>query len=527
VEPGSLDPATSAELIEERVIYAMFEGLTTLHPLTGQVMAGLATHYETTPDGRRYTFYLRGHPAPRGIRFADRDDLPAEYSRGLPAAPDSRPTKWSDGHRLTAHDFVYSWQRVVDPSTAAAFAYLLFCIVNAEEINSGKLARERLAVRAIDDCTVQVDLRVPAPFFLELTACKWLCPVPRHVLQSAGKTWTEAGQIVTSGAFTLRARRAGERLLLARNPYYYEADSVALEQLVFLPVTNAATSANLYQTAEVDMAPTTATLVPLLYRKKDYRATPVFGSSWATLRTAQPPFNDVRVRQALNMAIDKKVIADMLPGQNAAITLIPPMKDYEMDSNIVVPHTNSTLDVLAFDPRGARELLESAIGRTRLRTTFTHPPLDEFQLTALILQQQWRQTLDLDLVLMLHDVATWVQATIDKAYPGMVANGDASPYVDPSYFLEEFTTSGASGSDWSDAAFDAMVADAGNTYDPKARLRKLADCEKRLLSAMPVVPLTTFLRPSLAKPYIKGLARNLVDRQLFKYVWIDRNWKPS
>ncbi|HYZ82914.1 MAG TPA: peptide ABC transporter substrate-binding protein [Bryobacteraceae bacterium] len=527
VEPGSLDPATSAELIEERVIYALFEGLTTLHPLTGKPMAGLATHYETTPDACRYTFYLRAHPAPRGIRFANRDNLPAEYRRGLPAAPDSRPAKWSDGVRLTAHDFVYSWRRVVDPFTAAGFAYLISYIVNAEKINSGKLPPESLAIRAIDDHTVQVDLRVPAPFFLELAACKWLCPVPRHVVQRAGKAWTEAGRMVTSGAFTLCARRAGEKLLLARNRYYYEADCVALEQLVFLPVMDAATSANLYRTAEAAMAPTTATLVPLVHRKKDYRATPVFGTSWATLRTAQPPFDDLRVRHALNMATDKKAIAEMVPGQTAAITLTPPMKGYDVPGSLSIPIRDSTLDVLAFNPRGARELLESAIGRTRLRTTFTHPAIAEFQFAGLILQQQWRQTLGVDLELVLHDVATWVQATFDRAYPGILANGDASPYVDPSYLLEEFTASGASGSDWSDAEFDAMVANAGSTPDPEARLQKLAECESRLLAAMPVVPLTTFLRPSLAKPYIRGLGNNPLDRQQFKYVWIDQNWRPS
>src|SRR5215831_3035164 len=319
VEPGSLDPATSAELIEERVIYALFEGLTTPHPVTGEAMAGLATHYDIAPDGCRYTFYLRGHPAPRGTRLASRGELPSEYTRGRPPAPDSRPARWSDGVRITAHDFVYSWRRTVDPATAVSFAYLLYCIVNAEEINAGKLPPERLAVLAIDDSTVQVDLRAPVPYFLELAATKYLCPVPRHVIQAAGKAWTEAGRMVTSGPFTLRERRSGEKLVLTRNPYYYEADSVSLECLVFLPVVDAAATANLYRTAEAAMAPTTPTLIPLLQRKKDYQATRVFGSMWAPLKTARLPFNDLRVRYALNMATDKAAIADIIPGQVPAI----------------------------------------------------------------------------------------------------------------------------------------------------------------------------------------------------------------
>jgi ABC-type oligopeptide transport system substrate-binding subunit len=526
VEPGSLDPATSAELIEERVIYALFEGLTTLHPLTGEAMAGLATHYELSSDGCRYTFYLRGHPGPIGTRLAGRHDLPKEYSRGLPAAPDSRSPKWSDGVRVTAHDFVYSWRRTLDPSTAVAFAYVMYCIVNAEEVNAGKLPPEKLAVQAIDDSTLQVDLRFPVPFFLELAASKWLCSVPRHVIEAAGKAWTEAGRMVTSGAFTLRERRAGEKLVLTRNPHYYEAHSVSLQELVFLPVIDPAASANLYRTADAVLTPTTPTLVPLVHRKKDYRATRVFGSYWALLKTTQPPFDDVRIRYALNMAIDKQAIANLIPGRTPAASLVPPMTGYQPANSMRVPLGESTVDVLAYNPRAAREMLEGAIGRTRLQTRFIHPPLPDFQLPGLILQQQWRQTLAVEVELVQIDVATWVQATFDKSYPGIVASGDAGPYVDPSYFLEEFTTSGASGSDWSDSTFDAMVAEAERTPDPKIRLGKLAKCEGHLLSAMPIVPWSTFLFPSLAKPYIKGLGNNLVDRQQFKYVWIDANWRP-
>jgi ABC-type oligopeptide transport system substrate-binding subunit len=523
-----LDPATSVELIEERVIYALFEGLTTVHPTTGEAMAGLATHYELTRDGCRYTFYLRGHPAPQGTRLAGRGDLSVEFSQGWPAAPDSRPPRWSDGVQLTAHDFVYSWRRTVDPATAVSFAYVLYGIENAEDVNSGRLPPEKLAVRAVDDLALDVDLRAPAPFFLELAATKWLCAVPRHVIEAAGNDWTHAGRMVSSGAFTLRDRRAGEKLVLIKNPHYYEANSVSLEELVFLPVIDRAAGANLYRTAYAAMTPTTPALIPLVHRKKDYRPTRIFGSTWALLKTTQPPFNDVRVRYALNMATEKSAIAGMIPARTPAINLVPPMTGYEPPRNIRIPFGNSPLDVLAFNPRAARELLESAIGGAQLRTRFIHPPFPDFQLAGLILQQQWRQALGIELELAQVDVATWVQATLDKNYQGIVASGDAGPYVDPSYFLEQFTTkSGASGSDWSDAKFDAMIADAGGSADPKRRLQNLAQGENRLLGAMPIVPLATLSYPSLAKPYVRGLGNNPMDRQQFKYVWIDTNWRPQ
>jgi ABC-type oligopeptide transport system substrate-binding subunit len=528
VEPGSLDPATSAELIEDRVIYALFEGLTTLHPQTGEAMAGLATHYELDPDGLRYTFYLRGHPEPQGKRLGNRDDLPLEYSRALRATPDAKPAKWSDGVRITAHDFVYSWRRSIDPATPCVYAYLMHCIVNAKEITAGKLSPDRLAIRAIDDSTLQVLLSTAVSFFLELIATKYFCAVPQRVIEAAGDAWTLPDHIVTSGAFILRERRSREKIALTRNPYYYDASKVSLDELVFLPVVDSAAGITLYRTAEAAISSiTTPTLAPVLQRKRDFRPTRVFGVMWANLKTAQPPFTDVRVRHALNMAIDKGAIADMVPGQAPAVGLIPPMNGYEPLQRVTVPFGSSELNALEFNPRAARELLESAIGRRQLRIQYTHPPFPNFKLAALILQQQWRHALGIELDLIQKDVATWGQATFDKTYPDIVANGDASPYIDPSYLLEHFTSAGASSRDWSDPTYDAMIEDAARTAEREHRLQKLAQCERRLLSAMPMLPLSTFVFPYLAKPYVKGLGTNLLDRQEFKYVWIDTNWRPQ
>ena len=151
------------------------------------------------------------------------------------------------------------------------------------------------------------------------------------------------------------------------------------------------------------------------------------------------------------------------------------------------------------------------------------------RLAALILQQEWRQTLGIELDLIQRDVATWGQATFDKTYPGIVANGDAGPYVDPSYFLEAFTSKpgASSGSDWADATYDTMVDDAAATLERARRFQKLAQAEGHLLRAMPIVPLFTFVQPVLVKPFVKGLGTNLLDRQQFKYVWIDTNWRAS
>ena len=139
-EPPSLDPALSSGLIDS-LILSMFEGLTSLQPATGTPMAAMATHFEATPDGLRYTFYLRGHPHPLGTRLPNTGDLPVEYSRGRSAPPDAASARWSDGALITARDFVYSWRRVLDPSTAAELAYLLHPLRNGQKISAASSRR--------------------------------------------------------------------------------------------------------------------------------------------------------------------------------------------------------------------------------------------------------------------------------------------------------------------------------------------------------------------------------------------------
>ncbi len=221
-EPGSLDPALATPR-QDDLILSLFEGLTTLHPRTGAPMAGLATHFDITPDGLRYTFYLRGHPEPPGQRLPTTTDLPIEYSRGRKASPAQEPARWSDGVPIRAHDFVYSWRRAVAPATAAEWAFLMRDLRDAEEIIAGRVPPAKLGVRAQDDFTLEVDLATPAPFFLELVSGRLFCPVPRHAIQAHGRNWTEPGHIVERAvhpgrAAGVRSARSQKEPRLLRGP---------------------------------------------------------------------------------------------------------------------------------------------------------------------------------------------------------------------------------------------------------------------------------------------------------------------
>ena len=528
-EPATLDPAKSADLWELYIVHALFEGLTTSHPVTCEPMAGLATHYQVSADGLRYTFFLRGHAAAIGVRLPNTSDLAPEFSRRRPAPPDTQVARWSDGAIITAHDLVYSWRRAVAPETAANYAFQLLCIQHAQEVTAGKRRPDELAVRALDAFTLRVDLREPVPFFLQLASNRVFCAVPRQAIEAGERDWTEPGRLVSSGAFQLRHRRAGEEIILSRNPHYYESGIVSLGELAFLPVTDGVANVNLYKTGDAALIQTyIPSLMPFLSRKKDFRAYPSFGTVFQVLNSNRPPLDDVRVRYALNMGTDKRAIADFMGvGRKPALGLVPPVTGYDAPESLLVNIDGADCDVLAFNPRAARELLVKAIGSRRLQLEFLNPNLPEARLVPQVFRQQWRENLGIELILVTQEVQTWIQSIYSHNYT-VAGCADYGGYLDPTWFLDSFTSqSTANTTPWTDPRYDEMLAGARSTTDRGERLRKLAGCERHLLRAMPVLPTYGDVWVYMRKPFVRGFGTNMMDRQQFKYTWIDRNWSAA
>jgi oligopeptide transport system substrate-binding protein len=544
-EPATLDPAKSTDRWESYVIHAMFEGLTTFHPRTGDPMAALATHYEMTADGLRYRFYLRGHPEPRGVRLPNTETLNDEYragnlhedyGRGRSAPHDHTPARWSDGRAITAHDVVYSWRRVLAPATAATYAYLLHYIRSADDITAGRLNPEELPVYADGDFCVDVELRTPASFFLQLLSHRVCCPVPRRAVEKARElgaesSWTKPGSIAVSGAFMLETHTPNDRIVLTRNPHYYEAEIVALRGMKFLAVVDGSTAVNLYRTGEASVVqPALPQLFPTLSRKKDFRTHRMYGAVFPVMNTGRAPFDDVRMRYALNMATDKNSLAAVMgAGREPALTLVPSAEGYQQPKSLRVVIDGGEYDVLSYDAAAARELFRKCANSGSLRKIeFLLPNLPEARPAAEILQQQWRQNLGLELVLIVQELQTWLQTIFSKSYTGVAYWGDSSGYIDPAWFLDQFTaSSAANGTVWADSGYDAMLGDAGATQDPLQRMLELSACETYLLRGMPFVPLYTDTWSYLCKPFVKGIGSNPLDGQQFKYAHIDTKWRAT
>jgi len=532
-EPETLDPAHSQAGSENYILPSLFEGLVTLDPSTHQPLAGLATHYESDNGHTRFTFYLRGHPQPRGTVLPN---ATRNRSDARPSRANQQPARWSTGTVISAHDFVYSWRRLLVPVTASPNAAFLYCIRNAEEVNAGKRPAEDLAVEALDELTLRVEMRSPTPFFLHLQDIMSFFAVPRQAIDSARgrgieSSWTHAENIVTSGPFTLREWRPYEAIRLGKNRFYYDSDLVALEDVTLLPTSNATTIINLYKSGESDsmlgrlVAPV---FLPVLRRKKDFQTRPAFWSMFYVVNTTVPPFDNLFVRYALNMATNKDAIVAFLgAGQTSARGLMPSLDGYPNIATLPVEIDGKSIDVLAYNPEAAQELMRKASVRS-LRVEILYPQRPSTQDLPEILQQQWRNTLGAEVVVAVQEEKAWLQRRNALQYNGVAERGWWGDYLDPNTFLEPFL-SGPSiiGSGWSDPRFDFMLAAANASPDPVERMRKLADCERFILRAMPILPLYYNTLTYLQKPYVRGLEPGKVDIVRFKYASIDTNWRPS
>lgn len=537
-EPMSLDPAIADSTVDSNIVASLFEGLVQNNPLTAQPMAALATHYEASPNGMQFTFYLRGHPHPPGTRLPDSDTLPFEYSHGVHAPPDSLPARWSDGTVVTARDFVYAWQRAVDPKTAAPVGSYLSVVKNAQRVLAGKVAPRDLGVRAPDDFTFVVDLEEPAPYLLSLMVHLVFRAVPQDVVEQArrsghGDNWARPGTIVTSGPFTLEEWRPYELVRVRRSPTYYQADLVKLDEITFVPITSGAAVTNLYRFGATHVTETASipeSLTPALLSKRDFHADPLLGVYAYSINTRRPPFNNVLLRYALNMSLDKTAIGRYLNSRPAK-NLAPPLGGYQGPQSLAVTIRGRQYNVLEYNPVAARELLAMAgypngIGSDGRPLTFDLRAWNgpTYLGTAEIVGRQWFTNLNIR--------ARLSPAEFDVAIPEMRA-GDfsiiddswAADFLDPLAMLTPTYVTDASGG-WTDSEYLALLNEANRTTDPLVRFKRLARAETRLMQEMPIIPLVFEESHTLEKPYIRALHTDPLDAHYFRYTWIDTRWKP-
>lgn len=492
-EPEFVDPGLTSGQAESQVARILFEGLTGSDPQTLAPIPGQAHRWEISADGLTYTFHLRP-----GLR-------------------------WSDGRPLVAADFAWSWRRALAPRNAARAAGLLYPIVNAERYNRGEIADSSLVgVAAPDDSTLVVTLRAPTPYFLFLTAYTTFMPVPRPAVERWGRAWSSPAHIVTNGPFLLKEHRHDERMVFAKNPDYWDAANVRLDGIVAHPVADLSTATNLYKAGAIDWNPSgyiPAPFLPSMRGYADYLTGEYQGTYFYSFNVTRPPFDDVRVRRALCLAVDREAIArDLLKGTRRAWGRITPSgyPGYEGPPQI------------GFDPAEARRLLAEAGypgGRGFPKFGILFNTSEDHRRIAEAVQAMWKRELDVPVELQNMEWGTVMQATTSLRYD-VARRSWIGDYLDPNSFLEILRSGdGNNRTGWSDARYDDLLDRAAHELDPARRLALLSRAEALALDAAVFLPVYHYSTHELVKPYVRGIHHTALDVHPLTRVWIDREWR--
>jgi len=552
-EPSTLDPQVGTGQPEARIHMTLFEGLTEYHPKTTQPIPAIAERWDVNDDSSEFVFHLRS------------------------------TARWSTGDPITAHDFVYSLRRGLDPALAAQNAYMAYYILHAQGYNEGgvfvrdsrtrafvlqedvsgdselrlvlpgsEAAREKqiaedpklraavagkelvpiraedIGVEALDDHTLRITLTQPAPFFVGMMAHHFFMAVPRAAIEKYGVRWTQPDHIITSGAFTLKEWRPYDRIVVARNPLYWDAAAVRLDEIRFYPLEDQTTMMNLYKAGAVDATynhTVPASWLPIIKRMKDYMDAPEIAIEYYMFNTTKPPMNDKRVRKAFNMAVDKEALARFRVVAKPLTAFTP--------EGIFPGYPQPQGD--PFNVARARELLAEAGFRdgSGQYDPGTFPARDVELLyntsesnrqVAEFVQAQWKQNLGITVPLRNMEFRTFLVARANLEYKGVARAGWIGDYIDPYTFLDIFSTpTGNNGTGWWDPAYVRMLEQANRTLDPGQRYELLAKAEAYLLDVQPMLPLLTRSTDWMKKPYVKGMYPNPGTMHPWKFVYIEHD----
>ena len=494
-EPQDLDPHIVTGVPEHHIITALLEGLVGKDPVDLTPVPAVAKTWEISDNGKTYLFNLREN------------------------------ARWSNNDRLTAHDFVYAWKRALMPNLGNQYAYMLYPIANAEEFNKGKIQDfSEVGVRARDIHTLEVRLEYSTPYFLSLLDHYSTFPIHQLTVEAFGKIdtrgseWTRAGNFVGNGAFSLKTWEQNRIIVVKKNLHYWDAASVRLNEIHFYPVAQTTTEERMFRTGQLHITSSIPTEKIVTYQSESphlIRIQPYLGTYFYRFNTTKPPLNDVRVRRALAMTIDRQTITDKVTkgGQFPAYALTPPdTLGYTAQSRI------------PYDAEKARQLLAEAgypdgTGFPTIQLLFN--TAEGHQQIAVAIQQMWKRTLNIDLTLQNVDWKVFLETERTMNFQITRASwiGD---YVDPNTFLDMFITeSGNNRTGWSNDEYDDLITLASQTSDQVQRYAYFQRAEEILMDEAPIVPIYTYTRNFLISPDVQGWNRNILDHQSYKHVYLE------
>jgi len=476
-EVQSLDPHKIEGVPESNVSRDLFEGLL-ISDVEGHPTAGVAEKWENK-DFKVWTFHLR------------------------------KNAKWSDGTPVTAHDFVYSWQRLADPKTASPYAsYLQYGhIANIDDVIAGKKPTSELGVKAIDDNTFEVTLSEPVPYFYKLLVHPSVSAVPKAAIEKFGDKWTQPANIVTNGAYKLKDWVVNERIVLERNTNYWDNDKTVITQVTYLPISAEVTDVNRYRSGEIDM---TYNNMPIeLFQKlkkeipKEVHVDPYLCTYYYEINNQKAPFTDVRVRTALKLALDRDIIVNKVKNQGdlPAYSYTPPYTDG-------AKLTEPAWFKMTQEQRNAeaKKLLAEA-GYTAdkpLSFSLLYNTSELHKKLAIAVASIWKKNLGANVKLENQEWKTFLdtrhQGTFDVARAGWCAD-----YNEPTSFLNTMLSDSSNNTaHYKSPAFDKLIGDTLKVTDEAQRAELYSKAEQQLDKDSAIVPVYYYVNARLVKPWVGG-----------------------
>ena len=493
-EPQSLDPHRSQGVPAGNIQRDLFEGLIS-EAANGDLIPGVAQRWETSADGRVYTFYLR------------------------------KTARWSNGDPVTAADFVFSWRRLVDPATGSAYAQILSPIVNAQAVVQGRKPPEALGVEAVDTHILQVHLNGPTPYFLGLLTHSTTYPVHAASLEAHGERFTRPGHLISNGAYRLAEWVVQSHIRLVRNRYYWQNDTVRIDEVYYYPTEDQSSELKRYRAGELDMTHT----VPLnqlqwirTHLAGQLHISPYLGTYYYGFNLARPPFKDnVQLRQALAMAIDREVITEKITaaGEIPAYGWVPPgVARYDSQS---FPWRH--LDRKARIAEARRLYRAAGFGPDRpLVLELRYNTSENHKKIALAVSAMWKQVLGVQTRLLNEEwkvfLANRRQGNTELFRAGWIAD-----YNDAYSFAELMLSQhGINDTGYASPEYDRLVNASAVEADPEKRQRLLQQAERTMLADYPIIPVFFYVTKRLVKPRVGGYEDNIMDHHYTRHLYLKR-----
>jgi len=493
-EPETLDPTLNVYSRSSIVLQNLFRGLYKIGP-DGLPTPALAKETIVDETGTKYTFKIDPN------------------------------AKWSDGKPVTAHDFEYSWKRVLNKDVGSGAAFDLYYLKNGLAYNEGKVSADEVGVKAVDDLTLEVELENPTTYFLNLLCAASYYPVRKDVVE-APEPWTKSPETyLSTGPFMLAEIHPKQKYVLKKNPYYLNADQVKIDTLEIVFIESPEGELAAYTNGEIDVSDNISAEAMQRYKDSpEFHVAARIGTYYFDINTTRKPFDDARVRRAFALAIDREaIIQNVLQSNNKpAFGFVPYGIPDLVDTS--KEYRDTVGNLFEENVEEAKRLLAEAgypNGQGMPPILFITMASQSDKDIAQALQSMWKENLGVEVEIQtLESKLYWDE--IDQGNFSIARDGWTGDFLDPMTNLTLFeSVNTADDIRWSHPEYDRLLQENREIQDQAKRMENYAKAEKILMDEMPVIPLYFYQDEYLVKPHVKGVMKNYIGHTYFEYAYIE------